>query len=205
MNKATRNYPERRRIPHRLETDRLCLRCYNPQDAESLRANVESNVEHLGTFMPWAQFEPQNLDQKMELVLGFRSEYDADRNLVIGAMRNRTMKAGDILIQEGDAKANDFFVLEKGAAAAYVGGNQVAEYGPKGSFGELALLYNCPRAATVKCTSSGVAWALDRMTFRHVLASSWLDHGWPPMPQPPSFVPHGRDAPPHWQRPPPPL
>lgn len=84
MNKATRNYPERRRIPHRLETDRLCLRCYNPQDAESLRANVESNVEHLGTFMPWAQFEPQNLDQKMELVLGFRSEYDADRNLVMG-------------------------------------------------------------------------------------------------------------------------
>ena len=102
----------------------------------------------------------------------FQSLDDADRNLVIDAMRNRTMKAGDILIQEGDAKANDFFVLEKGAAAAYVGGNQVAEYGPKGSFGELALLYNCPRAATVKCTSSGVAWALDRMTFRHVLASS---------------------------------
>ena len=37
--------------------------------------------------------------------------------------------------------------------------------------GELALMYNCPRAATVKCTASGVLWALDRATFRAILCS----------------------------------
>ena len=32
-------------------------------------------------------------------------------------------------------------------------------------------MYNCPRAATVKCTASGVLWALDRATFRTILCS----------------------------------
>ena len=37
------------------------------------------------------------------------------------------------------------------------------------SFGELALLYNAPRAATVKCAESGTLWVLDRKAFRHVM------------------------------------
>ena len=43
---------------------------------------------------------------------------------------------------------------------------------PGESFGELALLYNCPRAATVRCTRGGTLWALDRATFRAVLCGS---------------------------------
>lgn len=38
-----------------------------------------------------------------------------------------------------------------------------------GSFGELALLYNMPRAATIKADSDGVLWALDRSTFRRIV------------------------------------
>jgi CRP-like cAMP-binding protein len=45
----------------------------------------------------------------------------------------------------------------------------VAEYGVGDSFGELALLYNSPRAATVTCTGKGVVWALERRRFRHVM------------------------------------
>ena len=52
-----------------------------------------------------------------------------------------------------------------------VGPNPVVTYGRGDSFGELALMYNCPRAATVKCTASGVLWALDRATFRTILCS----------------------------------
>jgi ribosomal-protein-serine acetyltransferase len=84
MNIAPNDRPQRRRIPHRMETERLCLRGYNPDDAEVLRSTVASNAEHLGTFMPWIQYEPQTLEQKIDLILGFRSEYDADRNLVMG-------------------------------------------------------------------------------------------------------------------------
>ena len=51
-------------------------------------------------------------------------------------------------------------------------GKAVKTYAAGDSFGELALLYNCPRAATIKCTASGTLWAVDRSTFRAILCSS---------------------------------
>ena len=44
------------------------------------------------------------------------------------------------------------------------------------SFGEKALLYNCPRAATVAATSDGLLWAVDRVTFRHMIAHTSEDN-----------------------------
>ena len=38
-----------------------------------------------------------------------------------------------------------------------------------GFFGELALMYNQPRAATIVSTSNGVIWGLDRRTFRRII------------------------------------
>lgn len=48
----------------------------------------------------------------------------------------------------------------------------VFTYENRGSFGELALLYNMPRAATVKAVSVGNLWALDRQTFRRIVLKS---------------------------------
>ena len=42
-------------------------------------------------------------------------------------------------------------------------------YGPGESFGELALLYNAPRAATIIAKSDSVLFALDRETFNHIV------------------------------------
>lgn len=41
-----------------------------------------------------------------------------------------------------------------------------------GAFGELALLYNMPRAATIKAITKGTLWAMDRQTFRRILLKS---------------------------------
>lgn len=48
----------------------------------------------------------------------------------------------------------------------------VHTYEDKGSFGELALLYNMPRAATVKAKSDGLLWAMDRQIFRRIVLKS---------------------------------
>lgn len=47
--------------------------------------------------------------------------------------------------EEGD----NFYVVDSGRFAASRGGTPAATYEGQGSFGELALMYNCPRAATV--------------------------------------------------------
>ena len=52
-------------------------------------------------------------------------------------------------------------------------GTKVATIGPGGSFGELALMYNAPRAATVvSADPKSTLWALDRITFRRILMDS---------------------------------
>jgi cAMP-dependent protein kinase regulator len=69
---------------------------------------------------------------------------------------------------------NNSCYLHRGIFNAYVGedNKHVHTYENRGSFGELALLYNMPRAATIKATSNGQIWALDRQTFRRILLKS---------------------------------
>ena len=76
-------------------------------------------------------------------------------------------------------------MVEKGTFDVYVNpagslqpgpdglGAKVATIEPGGSFGELALMYNAPRAATVMSAEAGsTLWALDRITFRRILMDS---------------------------------
>ena len=82
--------------------------------------------------------------------------------------------AGQTLISEGE-KGDNFYLVQSGSYAVFLRntpGKAVKTYARGDAFGELALMYNCPRAATVKCTASGVLWALDRGTFRAILCSS---------------------------------
>lgn len=48
----------------------------------------------------------------------------------------------------------------------------VHTYDGSGSFGELALLYNMPRAATIQAATDSALWGMDRQTFRRILLKS---------------------------------
>jgi len=70
--------------PYRIETDRLVVRSYDPSDAALLKEAIDSSLEHLQPWMPWAESEPQTLEEKRKLLRGFRSEFDAGENFVYG-------------------------------------------------------------------------------------------------------------------------
>jgi len=78
---------------------------------------------------------------------------------------------------EGDffyvVDSGKYDVLKKDGPADQEGEyKKVYNYDETGSFGELALMYNCPRAATVKAVTDGVLWAVDRPTFRHIVVTN---------------------------------
>jgi RimJ/RimL family protein N-acetyltransferase len=81
--------------PYRIETERLVIRCYEPEDAPLLKAAVDSSIEHLLPWMPWARFEPQSVADKIELLRRFRGQFDLDDNYVYGIFsRDETEQLG---------------------------------------------------------------------------------------------------------------
>ncbi|ODQ67544.1 camp-dependent protein kinase regulatory subunit [Nadsonia fulvescens var. elongata DSM 6958] len=87
---------------------------------------------------------------------------------VIGALEEKKYNAGEKIIVQGD-EGDFFYIIEKGNVDIFVNGVKVSTLGPPGSFGELALMYNSPRAATVQAATQVVVWALDRATFKTIL------------------------------------
>ena len=71
--------------PYRIETDRLVIRCYDPfADAPLLKECVDSSIDHLLPWMPWARFEPQTIEEKVELLRRFRANFDGDVDYAFG-------------------------------------------------------------------------------------------------------------------------
>jgi MFS family permease len=71
---------------------------------------------------------------------------------------------GDVVIREGDPGTR-FYVIESGSVEVTKDGRHVAHLGPGDFVGEIALLRDVPRTATVTATAATVLQALDRAHF----------------------------------------
>ncbi|KAI9318767.1 hypothetical protein BX666DRAFT_2026190 [Dichotomocladium elegans] len=91
---------------------------------------------------------------------------------VVDAMSEKQVSVGEAVIEQG-AVGDFFYIVESGTFDCFItkdsGTVKVAQYEAGGSFGELALMYNAPRAATIVASSDAVLWSLDRITFRTIL------------------------------------
>ncbi len=58
------------------------VRCWEPRDAPLLKAAIDSSLEHLRPWMPWAHDEPQTLAQKVDLLRMFRGNFDLGEDFV---------------------------------------------------------------------------------------------------------------------------
>jgi cAMP-dependent protein kinase regulator len=91
------------------------------------------------------------------------------REVVVDAMFRVEKAEGETIIKQGD-DGDNFYIIESGQCDVFVKKGdkpavKVITVGPGNSFGELALMYNCPRAATVTAQTDTVLWAVDRKTF----------------------------------------
>jgi RimJ/RimL family protein N-acetyltransferase len=71
---------------YRIVTPRLVVRCWDPVDAPLLKEAIDSSLDHLRPWMPWARHEPQTLAQKVDLLRRFRGNFDLGEEFVYGIL-----------------------------------------------------------------------------------------------------------------------
>lgn len=80
---------------YRVQTGRLVIRCWEPKDAPLLKEAVDCSIDHLLPWLPWAKHEPQSVEEKTELLRGFRGRYDLDQDYVLAIFdRDETQVLG---------------------------------------------------------------------------------------------------------------
>lgn len=128
-------------------------------------------------------------NDKMKVLCGHLEGKDLDD--LINAFYPKEFTVGVDIIRQGD-EGNCLYIIAEGQVDIYVArqtkdgdrqvsssewGNKVVTFGPGVLFGELALLYSAPRAATVVVATPAVKlWALDQLDFKMLLAQSAHTH-----------------------------
>lgn len=98
---------------------------------------------------------------------------DNERSDIFDAMFLVNCPYGEPIIQQGD-EGDNFYVIDQGEVNVYVNNEMVTTISEGGSFGELALIYGTPRAATVCAKTDVKLWGIDRDSYRRILMGSTI-------------------------------
>jgi cAMP-dependent protein kinase regulator len=93
-----------------------------------------------------------------------------ERSKIADALKTQKFSAGQVIIKEGDPGQN-FYLLESGEADAFKENtdNSVKHYEKGDFFGELALLNDAPRAASIVATTNVKVASLGKSAFQRLL------------------------------------
>jgi CRP/FNR family transcriptional regulator, cyclic AMP receptor protein len=110
-----------------------------------------------------------NVDSTLVQLLGnvklFENVEQKELERIAASFKERTFNAGDVIAAEGSSGIG-FFVIESGTAKATHGELVIAELGAGASFGEVALIDEGPRSATVTADTELKCWGLSAWEFR---------------------------------------
>lgn len=156
-----------------------------PPPPKSMRARQSVSAEAYGMWNQKKEFTPPKVPKSEEQMARlrrilsssflFKQLDNKDMDVVLLAMKEVMFEPGARIITEGE-DGNHLFVIEEGSPECkkLIDGELkvVKKCSPGDVFGELALLYNNPRAATVDATDKCHCWELDRETFNHIVKES---------------------------------
>ncbi|KAK0396634.1 hypothetical protein QR680_001794 [Steinernema hermaphroditum] len=96
-----------------------------------------------------------------------------EKKCIFDAMFPVDKNQGETIIEQGE-EGDNFYVIDSGEVDVYVNNDYMLSIKEGGSFGELALIYGTPRAATVTAKTDVKLWAIDRITYRQILMGSTM-------------------------------
>nr|XP_023023080.1 cGMP-dependent protein kinase, isozyme 1-like isoform X1 [Leptinotarsa decemlineata] len=115
-----------------------------------------------------------------QLIKGAIMDNDFLKNLdtsqvreMVDSMYPKEFNAGSLVITEGEA-GGALFVSAEGDFEVIKDGKVLGHMGPKKAFGELAILYNCTRTASIRAVTDVKVWILDRKVFQQIMMRTGL-------------------------------
>jgi cAMP-dependent protein kinase regulator len=159
---------------------------------EAKRATIKNqrksiSAEAYGHYNPKSEFHPKVVEkdpqtkQKIHELLSnsflFKHLEEKEMTIIVNAMEIRHYESGASVIKQGD-DGNELYIVGSGqlrctkrfpekSEEIFLKNYEAGEY-----FGELALLYNVPRAASITATTPAILYSLDRECFNHIVKDS---------------------------------
>jgi len=169
----------------RAVTAKPVRRAVSVEKKESMNIHVSSHAEEdLSDWVlekvPKSDEEVGHIKRAVKANFLFAHLNETQAQMVYDVMSKKHVKKGDAVVKQGDV-GDYFYVVEDGEYVVTIatpngGQMEVLTYSTAGGtnpcFGELALMYGKPRAATVTAKTDGVLWAMDRRSFRAILLKS---------------------------------
>ncbi len=90
---------------------------------------------------------------------------------IAGSMKDHRYEAGHVLVTEGQDGVG-FFVIAEGTAKVTVEGGELRTLGPGDSFGEIALIADSKRTATITAETGLTCWGMPSWAFRPIVESN---------------------------------
>jgi cAMP-dependent protein kinase regulator len=153
---------------------------------EMQRNRVSISAEVFGKFNCKCEYAPkvvpkdpqtkQHIQDRLCKAFMFMNLDDQEISVVIDAMDSKTIQADEFIIREKDP-GEELYIVESGqlSCSKVIEGRDtfLKTYKSGDVFGELALLYNAPRAASIKAETQSQVWVLDRNTFNYIVKDSY--------------------------------
>ncbi|XP_008197146.1 cGMP-dependent protein kinase, isozyme 2 forms cD4/T1/T3A/T3B isoform X3 [Tribolium castaneum] len=92
---------------------------------------------------------------------------------IVDCMYPEAYTAGSLIIKEGDV-GSIVYVLEEGCVEVSRENKFLSTLTPGKVLGELAILYNCQRTATIKAATDCKLWAIERQCFQTIMMRTGL-------------------------------
>ncbi|XP_056634130.1 cGMP-dependent protein kinase, isozyme 2 forms cD4/T1/T3A/T3B isoform X4 [Diorhabda sublineata] len=164
------------------------IRVQNPTSPKGIRprkqragisAEPQSEASILDLSKQTFTVHPKN-ESSRELIKSAILDNDFMKNLeltqireIVDCMYPEEYPAGSIIIQEGDV-GSIVYVLEEGKVEVSRE-NKILHHLDSGKvLGELAILYNCQRTATIKAHTDCKLWAIERQCFQTIMMRTGL-------------------------------
>jgi CRP-like cAMP-binding protein/di/tricarboxylate transporter len=117
-----------------------------------------------------AEDDPREAAETLAAVPLFAALTPLDRAKLAAALEARWISAGEVVFEAG-GEGDALYVLRSGIADRRVAGSSIGTIEPPDVFGELALLTDEPRSASIVALTPLRVWALPRSRFHRLLES----------------------------------